>query len=149
MIRGFAMSREAASCNVIFDKNNVITNWVCDNLGNGNKWLGEHLTIGFTRKDRLIGGLIYHDCRPGHDVWWTLYTNDKHWCTRNVLRFIFSVAFDYLCCRRISILTSVNNKECLKLVSRLGFKQEGLLKEYDDDGSDVVIMALHKQFSKF
>ena len=102
------MNKEAASCNVIFDKNDVITNWVCDNLKSGNKWLGEHLTIGFTLGDRLIGGLIYHDCRMGHDVWWTIYTNDKHWCTRKILRFIFSVAFDYLGCRRISILTNVD-----------------------------------------
>lgn len=149
MIRGLDMSREAASCSVVADTNGVITRWVCDRLEAGRTWLGEHFTIGFVRDGKLIGGLIYHDCRPGRDVWWTLYTEDKHWCSKKNLRFMFSLAFDFYRCRRISMLTGINNLKCLKLAYQLGFRAEGVLKEYSDDGSDAVIMALHKEQSKF
>lgn len=143
------MNREAASCKIVTDQNDVITRWVCDHLQTGDTWLGEHFTVGFVRGGKLIGGLIYHDCRPGRDVWWTLYTEDKHWCTRKVLRFIFSVAFDYFGCRRISLLTGINNIKCIKLAYKLGFRAEGVLREYGDDGTDTVIMALHKQQFNF
>lgn len=149
MIRGSDMSRAAASCKIIADKGEIITRFVCKGLGFDTDWLGEHLTIGFMRGGRLIGGLIYHDCRPGRDVWWTLYTTDKHWCTKKALRFIFALAFDFYHCRRISMLTGVNNAKCLKLAYKLGFRAEGILREYNDDGQDAVIMALYKQQSKF
>lgn len=142
------MSKAAAFCKIIADENEVITNWVCNGLNLGTAWLGEHFTIGFMRDGRLIGGLIYHDCRPGRDVWWTLYTTDKHWCSKKVLHFIFALAFDFYRCRRISMLTSISNTACLKLAYRLGFKAEGVLKEFRDDGQDAVIMALYKSQSK-
>ena len=141
------MSKAAAFCKIIADENEVITNWVCNGLNLGTAWLGEHFTVGFMRGGRLIGGLIYHDCRPGRDVWWTLYTTDKHWCSKKVLRFIFALAFDFYRCRRISMLTSIGNTACLKLAYRLGFKAEGVLKEFRDDGQDAVIMALYKSQS--
>lgn len=141
------MSKAAAFCKIIADENEVITNWVCNGLNLGTAWLGEHFTIGFMRDGRLIGGLIYHDCRPGRDVWWTLYTTDKHWCSKKVLHFIFALAFDFYRCRRISMLTSISNTACLKLAYRLGFKAEGVLKEFRDDGQDAVIMALYKSQS--
>ncbi len=142
------MSKATAFCKIIADENEVITNWVCRGLNIGTNWLGEHFTVGFMRGGRLIGGLIYHDCRPGRDVWWTLYTTDKHWCSKKVLRFIFALAFDFYRCRRISMLASIRNTACLKLAYRLGFKAEGVLKEFRDDGQDAVIMALYKSQSK-
>ena len=149
MTRGSDMSRETASCKVVADIGGVVTRWVCAGLNIGLDWLGPHQTIGFVQNDRLIGGLIYHDCRPGRDVWWTLYTTDKRWCTRKNLRFMFSVAFDYYHCRRISIMTAADNVRCLKLAFRLGFETEGRLRGYGDDGKDVVIMGLLKENTKF
>ena len=144
MTRGLGMSRETVSCKVVADCDDKITDWVCNGLKIGTDWLDTHLTIGFVRGGELIGGLIYHDCRPERDVWWTLHTTDKHWCTKRILRFMFALAFDFYKCRRISMLTGINNAQCLKLAYRLGFKAEGILKGYHDDGQDAVIMALYK-----
>ena len=144
MTRGLGMSRETVSCKVVADCDDKITDWVCNGLKIGTDWLDAHLTIGFVRGGELIGGLIYHDCRPERDVWWTLYTTDKHWCTKRILRFMFALAFDFYKRRRISMLTGINNAQCLKLAYRLGFKAEGILKGYHDDGQDAVIMALYK-----
>ena len=143
------MSKETAYCKVIADTNNHITDWVCRGLNIGNQWLGEHLTIGFLYQGRLIGGLIYHDIRPHRDLWWTLYTTDKRWCSKRILKFMFSVAFEYFGCRRISMQTFQSNHKCLRLAKQLGFQQEGLLQQFGDQGQDVIIMGLLKNNSRY
>lgn len=151
MIRGFVMSREAASYNniIIADKNDEITKWICQNLKSGTDWLGPHFTIGFVRNGRLIGGLIYHDYRPGCDVWWTIYTADKKWCSKKVLKFMFALAFEHFGCRRVSMITDVDNYPCLKLAQKLGFKAEGLLRQYRENGKDAVLMGILKHECQF
>lgn len=143
------MNRDAALCDVVTDNKDKITDWVCLGLRIGTEWLDKHYTIGFWYKNKLIGGLIYHNIRKGRDVWWTLYTTDKHWCTKRILKFMFSVAFDYFNCKRITMMTDRNNFKCLKLAQRLGFKVEGILSHYGDMGEDKIIMGLVKEQSKF
>lgn len=144
MIRGSDMSRATASCKIIADQNDVITRFVCEGLGYDTDWLDEHFTIGFLCEGRLLGGLIYHNIRPGRDVWWTLYTIDKRWCSKRVLNFMFSLAFDYFGCRRVSMSADVDNAACLRLAVKLGFKAEGLLRNYRDNGKNCIIMGMLK-----
>ena len=143
------MSKDVASCKIVADTNDYITNWVCKGLKIGKDWLGKHFTIGFMVNDQLVGGLIYHDLRFGQDVWWTLYTTNKRWCSKKVLKFMFSLAFEYFRCRRISLMTGIKNFKCLKLAFKLGFRAEGVLQQYSDNGEDVVIMGILKSQSKF
>lgn len=143
------MSKDVALCNVITDKDNKITQWICSGLNIGTEWLDKHYTIGFLYQNRLIGGLIYHNIRQGRDVWWTLYTTDKHWCTKRILKFMFSVAFDYFGCKRISMMTDNNNLKCLNLAQKLGFTLEGLLSHYGDSGEDKIIMGIQRKQTKF
>lgn len=145
MIRGLDMSKETVSCKIIADTDDIITRFVCAGLGYDASWLDEHFTIGFILDNRLIGGLIYHNIRPGIDVWWTLYTINKRWCTRRVLNFMFDVAFNYFGCRRISMSADIDNIDCLKLALKLGFKAEGVLRGFRDNGKDAVIMGILQQ----
>lgn len=144
MTRGSDMSRETASCKIIADSGDVITRFVCEGLGYDTDWLDEHFTIGFIKGGRLLGGLIYHNIRPGRDVWWTLYTTDKRWCCKRILNFMFGLAFDYFGCRRVSMSADADNADCLKLASKLGFKPEGLLRGYRDNGKNCIIMGMLK-----
>lgn len=132
------------SYDVIYDKDELITRYVCDKLKFGYEWLGAHLTFGFTVDDKLVGGLIFHDYRPDGEIWWTIYTDNKRWCNRRMLRFMFGLAFKILQCRRISISVDAKNKICLKFVQKLGFKQEGILRAQRDDGSDNIVLGMLK-----
>lgn len=127
---------------IIQDENNVLAKWVCQGLGENFDWVGDNYTIGFVQNNRLLGALIFHNLRPKCEVWWTIYTVDKHWCTLSVLKYIFMVAFDGLKCRRISLLVSRSNVKCLSLVKRLGFKIEGCLRQYRDNGEDAFILSM-------
>lgn len=132
------------SYKIIEDQNDLITKFVCDGLQFDYKWLGVHKTFGFAVNETLVGGLIFHDLRPNGEVWWTVYTKNKHWCNRRMLRCMFGLAFNTLKCRRISVAVDARNLNCLNFVRKLGFKQEGLLRKQRDDGGDNVILGMLK-----
>lgn len=144
------MSGPAAFCNLVSDTDGHITNWVCRGLGCDTGWLdARYCTVGFMLDGKLLGGLIYHDIRPGRDLYWTIYTTDKRWCSRRTLKAVFGLAFDLWRVKRISLLVSTDNRACLNLVKKLGFRQEGLLRRYRDDGTDCFLMGMLKEERRF
>lgn len=134
---------------IIPDCNGVIKDWVCMGLKEGKKWCGENYTCGFVRDGKLIGGLIYHDYRLDTDVWWTIFSTDKRWCTRHVLHYIFDVAFNKFRCKRISLMVNAGNAPCLNFVTKLGFKEEGRLRAYREDGADIIIFGMLKDECRY
>ena len=136
-------------CQILPDSGGIIADWVSSGLGYGKKWNEYNITFGFAYGGKLIGGLIYHNYREKTDVWWTIYTTDKKWCNRRILDFIFTYAFKVMQCRRISILVSKSKKPSLNLVQKLGFKKEGLLRAYRENGEDCYILGMLKQECKW
>ncbi|MBP5352533.1 MAG: GNAT family N-acetyltransferase [Alphaproteobacteria bacterium] len=133
-----------SECKVYVDPDGSIMRWVCRNLGEDSTWVGEHLTFGFAVDNRMVGGLIFNQYRPHHDVWWTIFSNDKRWCTRAVLRQMFTEAFVRLDCRRINLLISKSNKHAVKFVRRLGFKKEGTWRQFRENGEDCYVFGMLK-----
>ncbi|MBP5215817.1 MAG: GNAT family N-acetyltransferase [Alphaproteobacteria bacterium] len=133
------------SYEILPDISGDISRWVCRGLNENSEWLGENITFGFAYNNRMVGGLIFHDYTPHRDVWWTIYSCDKHWCNRITLRRMFAVAFEYLDCRRINLLVSESNSHCLDFVQRLGFKKEGLLRHYRENGENCHILGMLRE----
>ncbi len=138
------MSKPQEFCEIKPDSNNYVAKWVCSQLNFELKDIGEYRTLGFFVNHKLVGGLIYHNIRVNRDLWLTIYTTDKRWCNRRVLKNIFGLAYDLWKVERISLLVNTDNFECIKLVEKLGFKREGLLRKYRDDGSDCYFYGMLK-----
>lgn len=134
---------------IIEDRNDFVTRYVCDNLNYGYEWLGKHFTFGIILNEKLVGGLIFHDIRPNVEVWWTIYTENKRWCNRRMLKFMFDMAFIALKCNRVSVEVDSRNCDCLKLVEKLGFKQEGILRAHRDNGGDSIVWGMLKKECKW
>lgn len=143
------MSKQAEFCRIILDTDDQITKWVCSGLNLNSEWIDEHYTLGFVVGNKLIGGLIYHNIRPQRDLWWTIYTTDKRWCTRRILRKIFGFAFNYWQVKRVSLLVNADNQDCLKLIEKLGFKREGLLRRFREDDTDCYFYGILKSENKW
>ena len=78
---------------IIYDESGLTALWACQNLGDYSPLSGDFFTFAFRRKGKIIGALIFSGYRPDHDVWWTIYTTDRHWCTPKVLKTAFTAAF--------------------------------------------------------
>lgn len=134
---------------IVPDKNDVITKWICKGLGYDKSWITDHITFGFMLNDKLIGGLIFHDYRPQQEIWWTVYSIDKRWCNRRMLRIMFGMAFEVFGCKRISLLVNKSNTASLNFVKKLGFQQEGMFRAYRDNGEDCYIFGMLKNECKW
>ena len=143
------MKQPVESCRCVLDWDKQITRWVCQGLKTDGAWLDNFLTIGIVSGNNLVGGVIFHNVRRGIDLSWTIYTIDKRWCTRRILKTLFEMAFEVLQAKRINLLVSTNNVACLKLVEKLGFKREGLLRAYREDGSDCYFYGMLKSENKW
>lgn len=143
------MKQQPAFCKIVPDTTGRIADWVSAGLGFSKNWEDDFLTLGFELAGQLIGGLIYHNIRLGRDVWWTIYTTDKRWCSRRILKVIFALAFEVLKVKRISLLVNTDNFSCIKLVEKLGFVREGLLRGYRDDGADCYFYGMLQSENKW
>lgn len=134
---------------ILPDLSDQIADWVCRGLGLINVWKKQNLSYGFVYNGRLVGGLIFHDLQKHREVWWTIYTTDKHWCNRQMLRQMFAMAFKTMDCRRINILVNKSNQRSYNFVQRLGFVSEGLLRRYDENGEDCYFLGMLREECKW
>ncbi len=149
LIQGCGMSWEPGLCRIVADTDGSIAKWVCDGLKEDTRWIGGNVTMGIVFDGKLIAGIIFNDIRHGRDVWLTIYSTNKRWCTRRVLRAVFDLAFDVMDCKRISLFVSKDNEPSINLVEGLGFVREGLLRQYRDNGDDCFVYGMLKPDCKW
>ncbi len=133
---------QSTQLTAIADTDDSILKWVCDGLNETTNWVGEHTTLGIYLDHQLIAGIIFHDIRFGQDCWLTIYSTDKRWCSRRILQLIFGFAFDGLNCRRLNALVDTDNEKSIRLLSGIGFKKEGKLRQFRENGKDCFVYGL-------
>lgn len=131
------------------DDTGAVAAWVCAGLGDKIEDYGANLTIGVYLGNILIAGIIMNDHRPNVDVWLTIYSIDKRWCTKAVIKYVFGIVFKLMNCRRCNVFISKDNHASLSLCERLGFKIEGLLRQYRENGTDCYVLGMLKEECKW
>lgn len=146
------MNKDWVCCNAIktvADVDGSVADFICQGLDINKEELLIAATLGFFCGEKLIGGVVFGEYREKTDIWLTIYTTDKRWCSRKILKIIFNFAFNILSCRRINALISTDNFPSLYLAQRLGFQKEGMLRQYRENGQDVYILGMLKKECKF
>ena len=143
------MKAEAALYRIKPDSGGVIMKWICDGLGEDTDWVGDSYTFGIEYRGQIVGGIIMNNYRKDLDVWLTIYSTSPHWCSKSVLKYIFTTCFETLNCKRVNIFVSKDNRKSLSLCERLGFKKEGSLRQYRENGQDCFIMGMLKKECKW
>lgn len=138
-------NRTKSISDVLFDKDLLTVPWVCRGLGIPPDSLRVFMALAFVRNGVLLGSLLFHDGYAEKDVWWTLYTVHPLWCTRQFLKKAFRAAFVDLKCQRIGVLVRADNIRSLKLVRRLGFHEEGCLRQLCADKTDCLAFSMLKE----
>ena len=143
------MNKEAELYKIMPDCQGVIAKWVCDGLGENTDWIGDNYTFGICRQGKMVAGIILNNYRKDLDVWLTIYSVSPRWCVKSVLKYTFLVCFKTLNCKRVNVFVSKDNHKSLSLCERLGFKKEGLLRQYRENGQDCYILGMLKKECKW
>lgn len=101
-------------------------------------------SINISLDGQTIAGVLINDIRPKRDCWLTIYSVSKRWATRRVMRYVFGMVFKMIGAKRCSVFVSADNDKSLQMCLRLGFKQEGLLRQFRNDGKDCVVLGMLK-----
>lgn len=131
------------------DETNQTLLYVAEGLGDNPNDYWPCLALNISLNGKTIAGVLLNDLRPGRDVWMTIYSSDKRWATRSVIKYVFGIIFNLMNCKRASVFVTVDNFQSLKMCERLGFKKEGCLRQFRDDGKDCFVMGMLKQECKW
>lgn len=146
---GLDMSMVEAFCKIVPDADGQITEWICQGLNEQPESFGSHLTVGIAYAGKLIAGIIFSSIEPNLNVWLSIYSIDKRWCCRRILRFVFDMAFIRMNVSRITVCIDVENVKSQKLVEKIGFRQEGRLRRFISPDRDCFIYGLLKSERKY
>lgn len=110
---------------LIFDGTDDIARWVGYHLGE--RTFGMCVALGIAVGDELIAGIVYHDMR-GAGIELSVYARNPKWVSRTTLRAMFNYPFNQLGVLRCSMVVDAENDEVRAYCLRLGFKQEGVIR---------------------
>lgn len=139
------LKTRSPQCEIFPDLTGEVVSFVCDGLGEKTDWVKENIALGIKLDGKLIAGIILNDLNPLINVWLTIYSTNKRWCNKRVLRAIFDTAFNFLNVRRISVMIDEKNKKSQKLAEGLGFVKEGVLRAFAENGENRIIFSMLKQ----
>lgn len=122
-----------------------ITQWVCKQLGC--RTLGDTAAIGFLDNDKLIGGVVYHNFRyPNMEL--SIATISPKWCTRSNIKAVFNYPFKYYDLNRVTAIIDTANSKAIKLVEKIGFVKEGVIRKNSNRG-DAYLYGMLKEECKW
>ena len=109
---------------LVFDP--FVVDWVCREL---DIHPSHPEAIGISWGGQLIAGVIYSGYRPRDSaVEMSIYSTSPRWATRRVLRAVFGYPFTQLNLKRVEAVTRDDNHAAQRLLDRLGFTREGVLR---------------------
>ena len=98
------------------------------------------VTMAFFKKGEGIkAGVLYHNYRVTDCE--IVFAGDGSWASRDAINLALRYPFT-MGCHRITAIARKDNKKVRKLLTQLGFKQEGKLRKADVDKTDLFIYGL-------
>lgn len=112
----------------------LVSAWVAQRIPHVESF-GNSATLGVMDDHGLpLGAVVYHEFR-GNDIQMSCAAESAGWLSRKVLKAIFRYPFVQLRCHRVTAMTPARNKHTREFLEKVGFKQEGLMRQgfIDDD----------------
>ena len=125
---------------VIVGRDAAVAEWVRERVRFVEHW-GPCRAIGIARGAELIAGVVYNNHR-GPTIEASIASTEPSWCSRRNLAAIFAYPFRQLDCTRLGACTEANDAPVRAFLSRLGFREEGLLKSALPERLDAVIYGM-------
>jgi len=124
---------------LVAGQDKAICRWVGDRLGIDD--FGACKTMGFIDHGVLVAGVVFNNYRhPNIEA--SIATSTPRWCNRGILSAIFHYPFIQAGCTRVTATTEATNQPARAFLCRLGFQQEGVIRQALPGGADAVIYGL-------
>lgn len=105
-------------------------------------------TIGFTKNNRIVCGVVYTDYR-GRDIQMHCACDDPSVWNRENIGICFHYPFEQLGVIRITAPVPSTYVRALSINQRLGFKVEGVLRNFIETDVDVVLLGMLRHECKW
>ena len=122
------------------DSNGKIYKWVVDGIKDKDP-IQNDLTIGIYYDNVLVAGIIFTFFSK-FNAYISAYSEDKKWCSRRVINFLYDYLFDELNFKKLTCIAAKNNKKAKKFLTKLGFRLEGVIKYGRLNGTSAFIFGL-------
>lgn len=126
---------------LVFGQDRFVSQWVSARIFGDDDFPPNSVAIGLEEDGRLIAGVVYTDY-SGSSITMSVAADKKGWMNKALLRAAFDFPFNQLKVRRISGLVRTDNLDAQRFDEHLGFKREGLIREGDDDGCDLILYGM-------
>ena len=120
------------------EENELLLKWLQKRLGGGSV---PCQCFAVLDGKKLVGVVSFFNFRwPNIEI--AFYCEDYRWAlNRDGILELFAYPFVQLKCKRVTALVERKNKKARKMVQRLGFKEEGMLRKAGEKG-DLFIYGL-------
>lgn len=125
---------------IVWNKD-FIGRWVGNQLGA--TFSGGFQAVGFTDNARLLAGVVFNNYQPSDlkgpaSIQGTIASISPKWCSKANLRAIFQYVFVDAKCYKFYAVTEATNQSARAFLCRLGFSEEGRLKDHFWSGDGIV-----------
>lgn len=110
--------------NIVFGQDKAVAEWVASKLGQTG-FAGYFMcAVGVVEDGELIGGTCFHNYYPKEGVIeMSSASSSQRWLSRQMLKAIFTYAFEFLCCQMVVMRVSADNVVMLNIADRFGFSR--------------------------
>jgi RimJ/RimL family protein N-acetyltransferase len=139
------VSPDSKTDSLVFDQHPSFRVWLCKELDI--PFLEPQAKTIAVVRDRVCGVVAYQYYN-GHDMH-ILAAGHGVWLNRNTIKVFFRYPFIQMGCRRVTVLCRDSNEKARNFVQRLGFVEEGTLRQYFEDGADCIVYGLLKEECRY
>jgi len=130
---------------LIVDEHQRVADWCEARIEHFAGWGTEPRAIGMEIDGDLTAGVVYTNFSPGN-VFASIAVEHMG---PHFLHAIFYNPFVAWGCRHIGAMIEESNAKSINLCKKMGFSQEGRLRESAVNGEDVIVMGLLKRECRF
>jgi RimJ/RimL family protein N-acetyltransferase len=135
---------------ILYGAHKELSDWVSMGMFGTHEYYEEKSkAIGHVMDGKLIAAVTYNNftCCPDNSfltLEMSVHSIDKRWATRQYLRAVFHYPFIQLGLKRVQTACSAHNEGAIMFNKRLGFVQEGIMREAWPLGGDSVLFSMLK-----
>lgn len=131
--------------NLILGHDVLVADWVRQRAPHAESGFEKFVAIGVEDEGSLIAGVVYDQYYPGVSIHVSIASTTPKWCNRRILKGLFTYPFGQMKVKRLTAYTGSSMASVRGFLERLGFRQEGILRQgFADDDAVIYGMLKHE-----